>query len=110
MISSENQKIIDFWSEGVLTSLEATSHLIRAVGRKKDAGEFSAYVEGALLLQVLEEIKKSPWTDAGWSKVKIIGSWCGTYSEDAVKKRDDTVLAESRAGTEVLRKYYKITQ
>jgi len=106
----EIKKIIDFWAEGALTSLEATSHLIRAVGRKKDAGEFSIYVEDALLLQVLEELKKSPWTDVGWSKVKVIGSWCGSYSEDAVKKRDDTVLAESRAGTEVLRADYKITQ
>jgi hypothetical protein len=110
------KELIKSYQGGVITQLELTSLLIRSVGRdgKKALDEFTVYVTGVLLAHVLEDVTKSPWTDEGWDKCLIAGSYCGSAASRDLDKimveSRNKILAESRAGIEMLRAHYGIKQ
>jgi hypothetical protein len=100
--------------QGGVTRFELTSLLLRSVGRdgEKALSDFTLYVTDALLAHVLEDAKKSPWTDEGWDRCLIVGSYCGSAAsrdlDKIMAKNRNKILAENRAGVEILRVHYGI--
>ena len=108
------QELVKSYQGGVITQLELTGLLIRSVGRDgvKALDEFTVYVTDALLAHVLDCVKKSPWTDEEWDKSLIIGSYCGSAAsrdhDRIMAENRNRIIAESRAGVEILRIHYGI--